>query len=581
MTDDRVWRQLPAYVRPHRWTVVAGGVLGLLGGATGLVQPLAAKVVVDSLVGHQSVLGPVLLLVGLVVVGAVITAAGRYLLERTGEHVVRSARDRLSGRILALRVSSVDRLQPGDLMSRLTADIAVLRSVVANALVNGVVGVVMMAGAITLLAVTDLVLLAAAGGVLAGSFLMMALVMPRIADANQRAQAAIGQLGAVAERALGAFRTVKASGAERRELDRAVDASRSAWRHGLRAVRLQATVGVSGTLSTQATFIVVLGLGASRVASGGLTLSSLIMFLVCLMYLSGPVGQVVSAVAQWQAGLAAVRRLAEVERLPREPSAPDSIPSARPDPVSVAFTGVSFGYAPDLPPVLHDVTFSVPATGMTAVVGPSGAGKSTLFALLERFYEAERGVVAVAGRDVRHWPLSELRAAIGYVEQDAPVLAGTLRDNLRYAVPAATDDEIHAVLVRARLATLLDQLPDGLDTVVGHRGTTLSGGQRQRVAIARALLRKPRLLLLDEITSQLDTSSELALREAVEDVATTTTVIVIAHRLSTVVNADRVVVLDAGRVRAVGTHRQLADSDELYRELAVGQLLPVPTGVRR
>jgi ABC-type multidrug transport system fused ATPase/permease subunit len=199
---------------------------------------------------------------------------------------------------------------------------------------------------------------------------------------------------------------------------------------------------------------------------------------------------------------------------------------------------------------------------------------------LERFYEAEHGVVALDGLDVRRWQLAELRAAIGYVEQDAPVLAGTLRENLCYAAPGATDEEIKAVLARARLTGLLDQLPDGLNTPIGHRGSTLSGGQRQRVAIARALLRRPRLLLLDEITSQLDAASEQALREAVEEISRSTTVLIIAHRLSTAINAERIVVLDEGRVRAVGTHHDLVSADPLYRELAAGQLLPIAPGVR-
>jgi ABC-type multidrug transport system fused ATPase/permease subunit len=581
MTGNKAaWRHLPAHLRPHWRTVLAGGVLGLLGGASGLVLPLAAKVVVDSLLGQRALLAPVLLLAGAAIVGAVLTAGSRYLLERTGENVVRRVRDQLSGWILGLRVGAMDRLQPGDLMSRLTSDVTLLRSVTANAVVNAVTGLVMGIGAIVLLALTDLVLVGVTAGVLLVSCLAFAATMPRIAAANQRMQVAIGRLAAVTERALGAFRTVKANGTERRELSRAVDASAEAWRHGLRVARLQAVVGVAGTLSTQVTFIAVLGIGAARVGAGALTLSSLIAFLLCLTYLSGPVGQVVSSVAQWQAGLAAVRRLTEVEAMPREPAGRDDVaPGAGHRPVAVAFTGVTFGYLPGTP-VLHDVTVEVPAGGMTAIVGPSGSGKSTFFALLQRFYEAQRGDVAVDGRDVRQWPLDELRAAIGYVEQDAPVLAGTLRENLRYGAPAATDEQIHAVLRRARLTTLLDQLPDGLDTVVGHRGTTLSGGQRQRVAIARALLRRPRLLLLDEITSQLDAANEAALREAVEDIAVGTTVIVVAHRLSTVINSDRIVVLDAGRVRAVGTHRGLVESDELYRELAAGQLIIAGEGAR-
>jgi ATP-binding cassette subfamily C protein len=210
---------------------------------------------------------------------------------------------------------------------------------------------------------------------------------------------------------------------------------------------------------------------------------------------------------------------------------------------------------------------------MTAFVGPSGAGKTTIFSLIERFYEPDSGRVLVDGRDVRDWSISELRAAIGYVEQDAPALSGTLRENLILGTPDGTDEELRDVLRITRLDDLMARLPDGLDTLVGHRGTRLSGGERQRLAIARALLRRPRLLLLDEATSQLDAINEAALRETVAEVSGITTVLVVAHRLSTVTMADRIIVMDVGRVKAAGTHAGLVASNPLYAELAATQFL--------
>ena len=232
-----------------------------------------------------------------------------------------------------------------------------------------------------------------------------------------------------------------------------------------------------------------------------------------------------------------------------------------------------FRYRPELPEVHSGVSFVIPPRGMTAFVGPSGAGKTTVFSLIERFYEPLAGRVLVDGTDVRDWPLDRLRAAIGYVEQDAPVLSGSLRDNLMLGAPDATEAEIAEMLRITRLTGLVTRLPEGLETAVGHRGTRLSGGERQRVAIGRALLRRPRLLLLDEATSQLDALNEAALRETVAETALMTTVLVVAHRLSTVTMADRLIVMDAGQVKAAGTHAELMASDPLYAELAATQFL--------
>jgi ATP-binding cassette subfamily B protein len=572
------WCLLLAHVSPYRWTLLWGGLLGFLGGLAGLVQPMVVKLLIDTLGERRQLAGPIVLLTGLAIGGALLNAAGIYLLGRTAESVVLTARERLVSRLLRMPVAAVDHLSPGDLLSRLTTDTTLLRSVSTHGLVNSINALFLLVGSVVLMALLDVVLLLVTLAVLALNAVAVLLVVPRIRRATERSQAAVGGMGSGLERALGGFRTVKAHGAEKEEIATLGAAAHQAWRRGVEVARWTAMMEASTGLAVQVSFLAVLGVGGIRVATGNLAVSSLIAFLLYLFLLTDPISSLVNGIAQLQAGLAAVVRLRELEELPSEPTTQDaapSRPSAGPGPAAAAFTDVWFRY-PQLregPWVHRGLTFELPPGGLTAIVGASGTGKSTIFALLERYYEPQSGSITLDGRDLRDWPLGELRASLGYVEQDAPILAGTLRENLCLAAPDASDADLRAVVTLTRLDGLLDRLRGGLDTPVGHRGTTLSGGERQRIAVARAVLRRPRALLLDEATSQLDAVNELSLRALVDAVALTTTVVVVAHRLSTVTSADRILVMEAGRVRAAGTHEELTATDEFYRRLAATQLL--------
>ncbi|MEU5336490.1 ABC transporter ATP-binding protein [Streptomyces asoensis] len=568
------WRLLLDYVRPHGRSLLVGAVLSLVTGATGLLLPLVARKLIDDLGHDRSISGALFALTALVVANSAVGALGSYVLRRTAESVVLGARRALSSYLLRLRITAVDRSEPGDLMARITSDTTLLREVTTDSLVGLGTGGLTLAATVVMMGLVDPVLLGVTLAVIVCAGTVLGVIVPRINRASRRAQDAVGVMGASLERVLGALRTVKASGAEHREEATLHAAAEESWRQSVRAAKWSAAAGNTAGLAMQTAFITVLAVGGARVATGAIEIGTLVAFLLYVFYLMSPIQQVVGAITQYQTGSAALSRIQEALRLPAEPvsrSGELSAPAA--GPASLDFADVRFRYADDLPYVHHGVTFSVPARGMTAFVGPSGAGKTTVFSLIERFYDPEAGTIALDGRDLADWELSRLRSSLGYVEQDAPVLSGSLRDNLLLGNPSADDDTVRDVLKTTRLEDLVERLPQGLDTLVGHRGTKLSGGERQRVAIARALLRRPRLLLLDEATSQLDAVNEAALRDTVADVARTTTVLVVAHRLSTVTMADRIVVMDAGRVRAVGTHRELVAGDPLYAELAATQFL--------
>ncbi|OHV43030.1 ABC transporter ATP-binding protein [Pseudofrankia sp. BMG5.36] len=647
------------YTAGFRARLVLGGVLTLSGTALSLAQPLIAQRVLDRLARHQPVTGLLLILAGAVVLGTAVGAVGYFLVETVGESVVRTVRRLLVARILRLRPAATDEVGPADLMSRLVADTTLLRQVTTQSMVASVTAVLALLGSLVLMGLIDYVLLAVTLTAVVTMSVSVRWSAARIGRATGRTQESVAYLAMLLDRDLGAFRTVKAAGAEAHEVGLLTDAADAAWRRGLRVAGWQAASGASAGLLMQASFLAVLGVGGARVASGRLPLADLIAYLLYMFFLTQPVTTLVSAWGQLRVGGAAAERIEAVLRLAVEPvavpvpaeprppwsrsgsrpagarhararrpgagspdtdaAAPAPVPAValaaagartraggsdqpgasgppggfpfygRPDLArpstgeaghgvadacaTVAFQQVVFSYRPGLPFVHQGVTFTVPAGGMTAVVGPSGAGKSSLFALLERFYDVTAGRVLVDGRDVRDWRLTDLRRSIGYVEQEAPVLAGTLRANLTLGLSDIEEEHLWEVVRLARLDDVIQILPGGLDGWIGHRGGTLSGGQRQRIAIGRALLRQPRLLLLDEATSALDAVNEAALRDALATAAETTTVMVVAHRLSTVVNARQIVVLEAGQVRAVGTHADLLDLDPVYRELATNQLL--------
>ncbi|GLY24375.1 ABC transporter ATP-binding protein [Micromonospora sp. NBRC 101691] len=615
------------YLRTHRGTLVVVGVLSLLGAASALAQPLLTRSLLDAVSASRPVGSLVGVLVAALVAGAVLSGFRDYLLQRTAEGLVLTTRRRLAGHLLRLPIAEYDQRRTGDLLSRVGSDTTLLRAVVTSGLFELVTGVVTVVGAAVAMVLLDPLLF---GVTLAGVALGLGFALTvarRVRDLARAAQERIGEMTSAVERAISAARTIRASRAEERETGTVVASAEQAYAAGLRVARVQAVVGPIGSITVQGAFLLVLGVGGARVAAGVLSVGDLVAFIMFLFFLVLPLGQALSAFTQLQTGLGALQRIEEILTVPVEgaadahrrtepapvapavagegrsapaasgrpaPAAPAPAASGNgrpapavvgngrptsaasgdggPVPAAIEFDRVGFGY-PGGPPVLHEVSFTVPAGTRTALVGPSGAGKSTLLALVERFYEVSAGALRLDGVDVRDLPRDALRSRLGYVEQEAPVLAGTLRQNLLLTAADATDERLLAVLDEVNLQHLVTRTDEGLDVPVGEGGVLLSGGERQRLAIARALLAGPPVLLLDEPTSNLDARNEAALRRAIDAVAVRRTLLIVAHRLSTVVDSDQIVVLDGGRVVAAGTHDELTGSSPLYRELATHQLL--------
>ena len=404
------WRLLLTYLRPYRGTLLAGGLLGFLGGLAALAQPLLAKRIVDTLGERRAVLGPVLLLTCALLAAALLTAAGTYVLGRAAESVVLTARQRLVSQLLRLRVAAVDRLDPGDLLSRVVSDTTLLRSVSTYGLVQTVNAAFLLVGSVVLMALLDLLLLGVTLAVLAVNGLAVLVVVPRIRRASERSQAAVGDMGSVLERSLGAFRTVKASGAEDRAIADVGRAARRAWRRGVEVAGWTAVMEASAGLAVQASFLAVLAVGGARVASGDLPVSSLIAFLLYLLLLAEPLTALSNGISQLQAGTAAVVRMRELHDLPAEPAAESGRPPAT-GPASIGFHQVWFRYRSDedAPWVHRGLSFELPPGGVTAVVGPSGTGKSTILSLLLAVLRAGRR--DDRGRRPGHPQLAAARAA--------------------------------------------------------------------------------------------------------------------------------------------------------------------------
>ncbi|MCP3802011.1 ABC transporter ATP-binding protein/permease [Allokutzneria sp. A3M-2-11 16] len=559
-------RVLWSFVRPHRRVLLLGLVLGLLTTGATLAAPMVTKWVLDGLAASASIAAAVWILVALLLFGSAMGLWQGLLLGKLAAQIVLDARRSMVRRLFRVRVEEIAGRSSGELVTRVTSDTVLLREAAASSVIESINAVVGLIGALVLMAVLDWVLLATTLGALTLISVVVAMLMPRIALAQRDAQAAVGRMGGLLEGALRAIRTVKASRAEGRESARVLAEAEESAKQGIRAVRIEAYSWTVAGMGIQLVILLILALGAWRVSTGAIAVSSLVAFLLYAFRLMEPVESLTRNAGQLQSGIAAAERIREVQALEVEQDGETLITrrAAENEPV-LSFHEVTARYAPGSAPALDGVSFDVPRRGHTAIVGPSGAGKTTIFSLMLLFLHPERGHLTLDGVPFDQWSVEDVRKRVVYVEQDTPLLPGTLRENLLYTHGDADEDAIWAALRAVRLEERARALPDGLDTPLAS--ATISGGERQRIALARALVDEPEILLLDEATAQLDGLTESAVHEAIERISQRGAVVTIAHRLSTVIDADRIFVMEAGRCRASGSHAELIGSDALYRDL--------------
>jgi ATP-binding cassette, subfamily B, bacterial MsbA len=579
-------RRLLPLIRPYRWHLVAASVSLVISAALSLSLPMVMGWLLDTAFarGGRSLLDRIALgLMGLVLVQAFLNYVQAYLLAATGERAVAGLRRGLFARLLEQPPGFFADRRTGELTSRLTTDIGLLQGTVSHQVAEFSRQVLSLIGAVILLFLTQPRLTLTALAVVPIAVVTAFILGRRLRMMSTGVQDRVAESTAVAEEAFSQIRTVQSFVQEGAERERFGERVRAVVDAALVRARVRGIFFGALTFAGFAAAVVVLWQGGVLVTEGRLTAGKLFTFLIYTLTIAGSVGALATFFGNYQESVGAAERVFQLLERP-SPITDPPVPAELPSPVEgrIAYEAVSFRYGDDTkgPPILSDITLRLEPGEIVALVGPSGAGKTTLVSLLPRFWDVTHGQILLDGRDIRSLRLADLRRVIGLVPQEPALFSGTIRENIAYARPDASQADIAAAAKAAHAAEFIDRLPQLYNTVVGERGVKLSGGQRQRIAIARAILKDPRVLILDEATSSLDTESERLIEDALEQLLVGRTTLIIAHRLSTVRRADRLVVLDHGRIVEIGNHAELLALGGLYARLYQQQFreddLPAP-----
>ncbi|WDA13208.1 ABC transporter transmembrane domain-containing protein [Paracoccus marcusii] len=567
------------FVRPYRGQMVLALVALVLTSAISLILPLAARRVVDNFDDGAGLLdkyfGAALMIVALLALG---TAARYFFVTRLGERVVADIRKAVYARVITLSPAFFERVMTGEILSRITTDTTLIQSVVGSSLSIALRNMLILAGGMAMLAWTSVKLMGLVLLIVPAILIPIIVLGRRLRALSRANQDWIAASSGTASETLLAAQTIQAYTAEARSMVRFDDVTEQSY------VVARTRIGTRAVMTAIVIFLIfagvigVLWVGARDVQDGVMTAGQLVQFVIYAILVAGAAGALSDIWGELQRAAGATERLAELL------SATDTLTDpARPVPLllpvrgEIVLEGVAFSFPsrPDAP-ALHGIDLTIRPGETVALVGPSGAGKTTVIQLIQRFWDPQSGRVTMDGTDLRQLARVDLRSHIALVPQDPVIFAASAADNIRLGRPDATDAQVQAAARAAHAHDFIEALPQGYDTALGERGVMLSGGQRQRVAIARAILRDAPVLLLDEATSALDAESESLVQAAVSRLAEGRTTVVVAHRLATVKKADRIVVLDQGRIVATGSHDELVAQGGLYARLARMQFTDGP-----